>query len=211
MVSVRGVSRQRWRTLIGGVPISSVCRAGTSVSSVDPELLGTVEVVRGPVSSAYGSGALGGVILANLRFFDGPFVARTWGSVDLLLLASEGADIGKPSTDFPERVTVYPEERHFLFRLGLDAPKGWRMETFAHSNSLETLTKQSSGTEAEVHTESLDLGFTFQTLRDAQEPEGCPRPGPISGSPAGLAAVADSENEGGCVRARIQRKRESTR
>jgi len=36
-------------------------RAGATASFIDPLLLGVVNVVRGPYSSYYGSGALGGV------------------------------------------------------------------------------------------------------------------------------------------------------
>ncbi|HEX2253030.1 MAG TPA: TonB-dependent receptor [Thermoanaerobaculia bacterium] len=60
--SIRGVSRQRVLTLLDGVPLTSERRAGVSASFLDPLLLGTAEVVRGPASSLYGSGALGGVV-----------------------------------------------------------------------------------------------------------------------------------------------------
>ena len=60
--SVRGVSRLRVLTLVSGMRINSERRAGVSASFIDPRLLGTVEVIRGPSSTYYGSGALGGVV-----------------------------------------------------------------------------------------------------------------------------------------------------
>lgn len=60
--SVRGVSRQRVMTLVSGMQVSGERRAGVSTSFLDPLLMGDVEVVRGPASTWYGSGALGGVV-----------------------------------------------------------------------------------------------------------------------------------------------------
>ncbi len=60
--SVRGVSRLRVMTLVSGMRIVSERRAGVSASFIDPLLIGTADVVRGPSSTYYGSGALGGVI-----------------------------------------------------------------------------------------------------------------------------------------------------
>lgn len=62
VLSVRGVSRQRLLSFIDGMRISSERRAGVSVSFVDPSLLGQIEVSRGPASTYYGSGALGGAV-----------------------------------------------------------------------------------------------------------------------------------------------------
>ncbi len=60
--SIRGVSRQRVMTLISGMRIVSERRAGVSASFIDPLLMGTADVLRGPSSTYYGSGALGGVV-----------------------------------------------------------------------------------------------------------------------------------------------------
>ena len=60
--SIRGVSRQRVMSLVEGVRVTSERRAGVSVSWIDPLLIGSVEVVRGPATTFYGSGALGGTI-----------------------------------------------------------------------------------------------------------------------------------------------------
>ncbi len=69
--SIRGVSRHRVLTLVAGVPIIGERRAGVSASFVDPTLMGSVDVLRGPASTHYGSGALGGVVQVFPRTFDG--------------------------------------------------------------------------------------------------------------------------------------------
>ncbi|MDH3746236.1 MAG: TonB-dependent receptor plug domain-containing protein, partial [Acidobacteriota bacterium] len=60
--SVRGVARGRVLTLLDGMRIVSERRAGVSASFVDPALIGSVDVLKGPSSTYYGSGALGGVV-----------------------------------------------------------------------------------------------------------------------------------------------------
>ena len=62
VLSIRGISRHRILTLVSGMQITSERRAGVSASFVDPTLMGTVDLLRGPASSYYGSGALGGVV-----------------------------------------------------------------------------------------------------------------------------------------------------
>jgi len=67
--SIRGISRHRILTLVDGMQITSERRAGVSASFVDPQLMGTVDLLRGPASSYYGSGALGGVVQVFPRDF----------------------------------------------------------------------------------------------------------------------------------------------
>ncbi|MDX1501277.1 MAG: TonB-dependent receptor [Thermoanaerobaculia bacterium] len=69
--SVRGISRQRVMTLVAGMRIESERRAGAAVSFVDPLLMRSVDVLRGPSSSYYGSGALGGVVQLFPRVHEG--------------------------------------------------------------------------------------------------------------------------------------------
>ncbi len=78
--SIRGVSRLRVLTLVSGMRIVGERRAGVSASFIDPLLLGAVDVLRGPSSTWYGSGALGGVVQLFPRAFDGPEVAAGFGS-----------------------------------------------------------------------------------------------------------------------------------
>lgn len=60
--SVRGVARGRVLTLLDGMRIVSERRAGVSASFVDATLIRSVDVLKGPSSTYYGSGALGGVV-----------------------------------------------------------------------------------------------------------------------------------------------------
>ena len=69
--SIRGVSRHRVLTLVSGVPIIGERRAGVSTSFIDPTLMGSADVVRGPASTYYGSGALGGVVQVFPREYQG--------------------------------------------------------------------------------------------------------------------------------------------
>ena len=69
--SIRGVSRHRVLTLVAGVPVIGERRAGVSTSFIDPTLIGSADVLRGPASTYYGSGALGGVVQVFPRVFDG--------------------------------------------------------------------------------------------------------------------------------------------
>ncbi len=73
--SIRGVSRQRVMTLVSGMRIVGERRAGVSTSFLDPLLIGSADVLRGPSSTYYGSGALGGVVQVFPRRFDGLRVA----------------------------------------------------------------------------------------------------------------------------------------
>ena len=78
--SIRGVSRLRVLTLVSGMRIVGERRAGVSASFVDPLLMGSVDVLRGPSSTYYGSGALGGVVQLFPRDFDGPALEAGYGA-----------------------------------------------------------------------------------------------------------------------------------
>lgn len=76
--SIRGVSRHRVLTLVSGMQIVGERRAGVATSFLDPLLMGAVDVLRGPASTYYGSGALGGVVQIFPRRFDGLQVDLGW-------------------------------------------------------------------------------------------------------------------------------------
>ncbi len=79
--SIRGVSRHRVLTLVAGVPIFGERRAGVSASFLDPTLMGSVDVLRGPASTYYGSGALGGVVQVFPRVYEGLDLEAGYDSV----------------------------------------------------------------------------------------------------------------------------------
>ncbi len=70
VVSVRGISGQRVLNLIERSRITADRRAGVANSFVDPTLIGEVDVQRGPASTYYGSGAIGGAMLMFPRKFE---------------------------------------------------------------------------------------------------------------------------------------------
>jgi len=217
-VSIRGVSRQRVRHMISGVRITDERRAGPSSSFLDPLLIGSVEVLRGPATTFHGSGALGGTIQALPRKFEGWTVQSGWSSegdgrflmaggggerwsigvvrreqdnaeaadgtvlndhfeqtsavlrfdwgarnkraYTFLFVPSRGDDIGKANSDFPTRVTNYPEERHDVLEFTVRDESGWRLTTHVHARSLETLVTRALEI-GEITTDSTDYGIAW--------------------------------------------------
>ncbi len=89
--SIRGVSRQRVMTLVSGMRITGERRAGVATSFVDPFLMDSADVLRGPSSTYYGSGALGGVVQVFPRHFESSrFSAGSGSSGDESHLAFGG-------------------------------------------------------------------------------------------------------------------------
>jgi len=61
-VSIRGSSSPHVLILIDGVPINSTALGIAQVNTIPVDIVERIEVLRGPFSAIYGSGALGGVI-----------------------------------------------------------------------------------------------------------------------------------------------------
>ena len=217
--SIRGVARQRVLTLLAGMRLVGERRAGVSASFVDPRLMDRVDVIRGPSSTYYGSGALGGVVQMFPRTFegaaaeigyegngDGSHAVVGWGDGEwslglahrrssegeaadgrelndgfdqasatllrgwrrgareysLQAIASRGADIGKSNSDYPRRVTVYPEERHLLARFAVRADRGWRLDAWVHPNDLVTRVRR-EGNRTTTDNEAFDFGVSWQS------------------------------------------------
>ena len=217
-VSIRGVARQRVLSLISGARLTSERRAGVSASFLDPTLIGEVDVLRGPASTYYGSGALGGAIQLQPREFEAlsagagyqsegaeRHLTVGWGdeqwsigavhraaddaetpdgerlfsrfeqtsatlrrrdrvgdlAIDLLVVGGYGNDLGKPNTEYPERVTLYPGERHLLTRLAVLGGDRWRVNAFVHPHDLETEVTETGSREL-VENDTFDLGLFFE-------------------------------------------------
>lgn len=81
--AVRGMARGRTLILIDGARVISERRVGPSATFLDPFVLESVEVSRGPGSVAYGSDAFGGVIFARTRRAEpqSPFRMRFVGTL----------------------------------------------------------------------------------------------------------------------------------
>jgi outer membrane cobalamin receptor len=61
-VSIRGTASPHVLVLVDGVPINSAALGIAQVNTIPVDIVERIEVLRGPFSAIYGSGALGGVI-----------------------------------------------------------------------------------------------------------------------------------------------------
>jgi iron complex outermembrane receptor protein len=222
VVSIRGVSRHRITSMLSGMRLSSERRAGVSFSFLDPLLMGSVQVLRGPATSFYGSGALGGVMQVFPRTFKAPFaeagfstngnenyqlagigsegwsvavarrsagdgeaadggplnthftqysavLQRNWNHgpwrYELLAVPACAEDVGKSSTDFPERTTTYPRESHGLLGLAVTAPSGWRLHAYLHGWEMKTAVESITS----VVNDSLDFGARWESAAEIND------------------------------------------
>ena len=217
-VSVRGLSRQRVGSYFLDIPLLTERRAGSAASFIDPNMLQAVELVRGPASTAYGSGNIGGLLrslpqtgpLSELRFGWGGsgnennqllrlggelgYLALSRRAADnaetpdgeplhteheqynlllggaqqtdaaryeLVALLADGSDIGKSNSRYPDqRVTSYPEERHWLTQLSRVTERSLTA-VFAQSQELETRVLRPGERRDEVNSSSLDFGARY--------------------------------------------------
>ena len=83
---------------------------------------------------------------------------------NLLLLPSLGKDIGKSNTDFPEKTTDYPTEKHVLVKFGADSEAHeWEADFALHFNTLDTRVNNIGQSENLVENTAYDLsGKLFQ-------------------------------------------------
>ena len=79
-LNIRGLARQRVQSLLNGMRLTSERRAGVSASFLDPLLLGGVEIIQGPASTYYGSGALAGALQLLLRKDASPWLSAGFSS-----------------------------------------------------------------------------------------------------------------------------------
>jgi iron complex outermembrane receptor protein len=89
--SLRGLSRARIQTRVNNVLINTERRAGNSASFIDPFLIQRIDIVKGPASVLYGSGAIGGVVSLEARRFNGTEATASVFSNGLQSMAGFGA------------------------------------------------------------------------------------------------------------------------
>ena len=96
-------------------------------------------------------------------------LVRRWRSGDksfsVEAIASRGDDIAKANTDFPRRVTTYPEEDHLLVRFAVRDEDGWTFNAWIHPNSLTTEVLTPGVERNLLANEAFDLGFDYQRQR----------------------------------------------
>lgn len=78
--SIRGSTPQQVLVLIDGVPLNATAQFGVNLSTIALADVERVEVLRGPYSAIYGSGALGGVIQVTTRTGGRPRLSASGGS-----------------------------------------------------------------------------------------------------------------------------------
>jgi iron complex outermembrane recepter protein len=81
--AIRGMARGRTLILVDGSRAATERRAGANASFLDPGIVQSIDVARGPGSVAYGSDAFGGVIAARTRGpeYDRAMQVRMTGTV----------------------------------------------------------------------------------------------------------------------------------
>lgn len=79
-LNIRGLARQRVQSFLNGMRLTSERRAGVSASFIDPILIGGIEVIQGPASTYYGSGALAGVLQLLTRDDASPWLSTGFAS-----------------------------------------------------------------------------------------------------------------------------------
>ncbi len=134
VISIRGVSRQRILSLVDGVRINGERRAGVATSFIDPLLLGHVQVTRGPVSTYYGSGAIGGVTQLFFRKEEGLDAAvgyKNLGNEQYQMFhwgdQSTNAAIVRRQANNSEDINSNPLNTHFEQTAGY-LQKSWQLE-----------------------------------------------------------------------------------
>ncbi len=162
--NIRGFSRDRIKTEINGIPVLTDRRAGNSASFLPTALIDSVYIQKGPSSSLYGSGAMGGI-------------------VSLSTLSEQNVIAGKTGEN------GYEIESHFandLFNLGAvyrkasnnNAPNGDKLNSkyqqvaiAAHTEFWWNAIKVNAST---LFSDGSDIGkssFTYPDLRASFYPE----------------------------------------
>jgi outer membrane cobalamin receptor len=78
--SIRGTSPLQVLVLLDGVPLNPTAQFGVNLATLSLAEVDRIEVLRGPYSALWGSGALGGVIHVITRRPERPQISGGYGS-----------------------------------------------------------------------------------------------------------------------------------
>lgn len=110
-INIRGLDRNRIVYLVDGVRINTATDLGAQFGLIDPNDIERVEVLKGPISTLYGSGSIGGVVNVITRgadFTDSP----EWHGGLALSYATN------PEGPGAYAYSSYSDERFYLFLSG---------------------------------------------------------------------------------------------
>jgi iron complex outermembrane receptor protein len=100
--------------------------------------------------------------VASFRWGDGP------RNYEVLYIPSYGEDIGKSNTDFPERETNYPLERHQLLQFRAASPDRWSARAYVHLYDLKTHVEETD-LETRVFNDSADYGLRWEATENLSD------------------------------------------
>lgn len=86
-VELRGATADQVLVLLDGIPLTNAAGGSVDLSTIPPELIDHIEVLRGDAGARYGAGALGGVVNIVTRrpsqaLIDGSLGYGEWNTVD---------------------------------------------------------------------------------------------------------------------------------
>lgn len=186
-VFIRGLEARHTMLLVDGVNVRSATLGTPSLDNLPMEAIDRIEVVRGPLSSLYGNGALGGVIqvftrkgqtgwAGNAKLVAGSNrhghasggVGFGNGVVDAVVqvehTATQGISAANPQAPFGN----YNDDRDGArqggasVRLGLQAAKDWRLELTSLQSKTVTKLDDGPGADARAELETRLLAASLQ-------------------------------------------------
>ncbi len=141
-VRIRGSEANHTLVLIDGIVANQPGTGEFDFSNLPAEQIERIEVIRGPHSGLYGSGALGGVVNIVTRSGKGPATATVWGEVGTFKTAETGVSVaggtenahglvsysGRNTNGFNVSIdgteTDAAQHRNFLFKGGVKPADG---------------------------------------------------------------------------------------
>ncbi len=177
--SIRGSSAEQVLVLLDGVPLNGVFAGTVDLSTIPIDDIEHIEVLRGPFSAIYGSGALGGVISIVTRRRAPATATISGGSFGLLGLGLAGGGAARLTLRYDAAVGERPNSDlrsgYFSLRLG-DAARGrrWDLVLTGSSGSRGSpgstffpspLARQQDGRLAAALTVEQERGRTTDRLR----------------------------------------------